>query len=354
MRPETLELALQDWPDWRETIRRARQRTAYDQGSSYEARLAWWEAHREGVIQARCRDALTHLRLPRSFSWYWVACFLTDYQQDGNVHVDGVGVPYGWLEGVRWPQDRVPPGCQRILVGFRRYFLDGHEIQPKESSIADFVRIHPPQLVTVTIPRWIPSAAAVQGILPVRLMPRAKWRDLWKSKPELRSSLPILAEAPEGASPWHAIIPSSQSADDDLSKWVQFVMIEIPPWAMSEETSALANEQLMAYRMWRESQEVHPISKHLRSAAARISAPSKEPPEWPDWLLEYQRGEISGIDLVARVWRYRVDGPLSTNATRQPKSAKNALEWVRTRMKRDGIDPPEIPRYWWTMVDRDL
>ncbi len=66
MNPETLELALHGWTQWRRSIDMAREWLSYDPRSPESERIEWWESNKSGALQDVCRRMLTriHRRTP--------------------------------------------------------------------------------------------------------------------------------------------------------------------------------------------------------------------------------------------------------------------------------------------------
>ena len=67
---------------------------AYDLSLSAEQRDSWLETKLAELIEA-CRQALSNLSLPKNFSRYWIACFLSDYRTVGGINFAGCGIGSG-------------------------------------------------------------------------------------------------------------------------------------------------------------------------------------------------------------------------------------------------------------------
>ena len=344
MLTETLELASHSWLDWRQSIGDARSALDYDPKSSKNERTAWWEAHRSGSIQSTCIQALMHLNLPKSFSRYWIACFLSDYEKAKTIDYERIRWPMACLKGTWLPSDPIPSGCWRVEVEAQQYYRGDEPVQGP--SQADAIRVFPPSLVRVSIPKWIPEEWITVGdefTLQVQLLSRDQWRKQWRVK---KAKLPILVDLPKGSTP--DLILTLPSADTDLNEWKKDFTIEIAPWAVSEDVLSLAREQLWAIRLWYEGLRMHPMATHLKRAAAVRPGPMiGPPPEWSKWLQEYDNEAISYRGLVERVYWFRSSGKIPWAPAAQPLEAKRAADWVRKQVRGEGLPTPRLERNWW-------
>ena len=232
MRTETLERVLHDWPAWLETINTARHVASYDPQSAYEKRLDWRLQNFKAFFPSACIRALTSLSLPRSFARYWICCFLADYQQRRGFDFEKIRIPKTWLDEAQIPVDPAPAGCWKIEAGYQQLLIG--EKPTQDVLNADAVRIFPPQLVSVTIPKWL-NPETVQPSLSVALLPLSSWRMSWRD----HAKLPLLTDAPDNTSPWYALVHSSGAADADLSRWKRSASIDVPTWAFSENVLVL-------------------------------------------------------------------------------------------------------------------
>lgn len=218
----------------------------------------------------------------------------------------------------------------------------------QDPFLADSVRVFPPPLVSITIPKWAHQGARDNATLQVSMVPRDQWRNRrWKN------ALPVLVDAPEDTTFVLGMQNSGASADADLTRWRAEATIEVPPWAVSEEVLGLAQEQLLAIRLWHQRLGIHPMGTLLRRAAAKLGGPAtkKPPPEWYQWVQEYQSDETTYRGLVERVYWFRTNGKIPASPPRQPPDAKRSADWVRMQLKTQGVTTVRLPRNWWREVN---
>ena len=213
------------------------------------------------------------------------------------------------------------------------------------STDADSIRIFPPSLATVTIPKW--ASRTSDQSLAVVMLPRDQWREKWDNKMEL----PLIMDFSEDTTPTVYITNSGRAADSDPELWRATVAVETPPWAVNNELADLAHEQLFAIREWHEKNEIHPMAALTKSASARMGANRiGEPQAWRRWLGSYSQGTIDYGQLVERVYYDFSNGNFPRWAGQRPKLAKTSSDWVRRRFKSMGMTPGRLRRYWWRNV----
>ena len=323
----------------------AREWLSYDPRSPESERIEWWESNKSGALQDVCRRMLSELTLSKSFSEYWIGCFLSDHLEGTTVRRERIRWPADWLASINpLPlPDPVPPGCMRIEVDQYRYYRGDEVIQ--DPSLADSIRVFPPPLVSVIIPKWF--CTSVKGRLDITLLPAAQWRQHWND----RSYLPLLADLPGDAVPVYRMTNSRGGANEDFYSWVPMFNVEIAPWSLSEEAMSLAHDQLRAVREWQEHLGLHDMTRCLKWAAAKLSASRTEiPTEWYTWLDEFQNGEVSYVDLVERVYWFRTGGAIPRLVETQSADARSTADWVGKQLRRQGLPKEKLPRYWWKNI----
>lgn len=360
MLTETLEYAIHKWPEWLQSIEKSRNTLNYDPLSPLKERTIWYESNRAEAITEACIQALASLLLPKTFGRYWIACLLSDFRRGSRVDFEKIRWPANWLDSeahplepleskqsnyspFSFPSEPVPPGCMRIEVDARRYYR-GDERLKDDLSVADSVRILPPSLVSVTIPKW--GRPEFLSTLKIAIVPRDQWPRAWRNK----DALPLLADFPKDAT----CVPRMthhRSAEVNLTIGKAQATIEVPPWAVSDELLDLAHKQLFAIRQWHARMDIHPMDRLLRRAAATVSDRNdKVPQAWPRWLEEFQGGTITYQDLVERAYYWMTNGRLPRFPGTQPTDAKRAADWTRKWLQRNGLSAGTLRRYWWRNV----
>lgn len=339
METKVLETALLEWPAWRQSVRRARRSLGYDPRWDGADRERWWQQHGSAEVLSVCRSALRSLDLPLTFGRYWAACVFSDYERNGHPGPDRIRLPLDWVEHLR-VADAAPPGAWRIGATFFTYHR-GDEVT-LDPAVADTVRVYPPQLTTVTVPRVLPEGSED---LQVALLPRREWRRHWRN----RAALPLLMDAPEGAVAHLELTYSSVADKRPIEEWTRTATLEAPPWAWSEETVRWGREQLAAIRAWYEEQNLAGLSRQVRQVTARHNARRRglEPKDWSGWLGDYRGDRLTYRELVDRVYADRTGGRPARESPSQPPKAKLAADWVRLRFLRAGIAPGHLQRRWW-------
>lgn len=345
MRVATLERALLRWPAWSTSVLLARSELSYVPADELRHRERWTNAEVAGVRRL-CRAALAYLELPLKLSEYWMACFLSDALDGRAWETERIGVPVRWWKRFRPLFDAIPEGSWRIVVSFRGYFTsEGMAANPET---ADWVRIFPPQLASVTVPKRLPSSIGTPALA---IVPLDAWRSAWRHP----FKLPVLAEFEEGLVPVTSLAFSSAGDRSPSGTRTTDATVEVPPWAWSDETAALAREQMIAIREWYQRNGTHPLAASIRRAAAERAAPDRgdESPDWLRWVDEYQSGSSGYTELVRRVLLWRTGGRSFAGATEQPKEAKRAADWVAKRLRRRGISRIKLARKWWGGTEQE-
>ena len=341
---ETVEKAIHLWPLWSETIEATRGELGYDLTFLPEQRDAWISSNGPKLTEM-CMRSLTLMRLPKNFSRYWIACVISERRQTQLGAYEYIRWPVSWMYPglrLRLPKDPVPAGCWRIEAEPQRYYRGDHRVE--SSADADSIRIFPPSLVTVTIPKW--AVVTEDASLTVVMLPRDEWRDKWGSKTEL----PVIMDFPDGCTPTLFITPSEPSADSNQDNWRPTIAVDMPPWAVSNDLVSLAHEQLSAIREWHEQNEIHPMAALTKSAAARLGSRRIDPPMWARWLTQYSQGDIDYRQLVERVYYDLSGGQIPRWPSEQPQLAKKSSDWVRRRLKNMGMTTGTLTRNWWREI----
>ena len=141
MQPSTPEKALHKWPPWPESIVRARATLGFTPLPSGEE-LRLWQGKNNDAVWLLAKTEMGRLGLPDSASFYWMACFYSDYQRlDGSID-------YGAIREVIF----APPGefgektypllyqCSAEAWASTRQELLAMRIKPKPDAISPLPR----------------------------------------------------------------------------------------------------------------------------------------------------------------------------------------------------------------------
>jgi len=161
VKSEVLELALQQWADWGISLNKARERLMWSPMFSEEDRIRWVDDMAQDKVWNLALAMVDQLKLPRLFAGYWIACLVSQYDQDDASTYRKINSPE-WVEGrMRALKDtllfpEVPFGNK--LYGGTIYSAGGTFAFSKRSLPLSYVSLSvpdPPSFVTIHIPSFL-------------------------------------------------------------------------------------------------------------------------------------------------------------------------------------------------------
>lgn len=77
-----IEVGLQHWQPWVDSIKNAREELGFSPSFPREEMTSWEDKHGWAIVFGKAKEALDELVLPRINAAYWVACFCSDYDPE--------------------------------------------------------------------------------------------------------------------------------------------------------------------------------------------------------------------------------------------------------------------------------
>lgn len=78
----SIELAVQHWPEWLDSIEKARRKFGWKAWDSNQRRKLWMEQLDEDETWTTALATVKQLRLPTIWAGYWIACLVSEYEAD--------------------------------------------------------------------------------------------------------------------------------------------------------------------------------------------------------------------------------------------------------------------------------
>jgi hypothetical protein len=154
----SLELALQSWFKWTDSVRVARQRLGWNKDFSTEEWGSWSRGLDPDIVWRKAITNLDKLNLPRLFAGYWIACLVSRYDSEDIHTFSSIEYPYWVLERLYALEDtffkQKPPfrhrSSSRTIKGLSPY--DGFSNRALPPSFVCVAVAYPASFVTFHIP----------------------------------------------------------------------------------------------------------------------------------------------------------------------------------------------------------